>query len=510
MEALVVQAPDGEQVYTLRSADLPYRLIVEQMREGALTLAADGAILYCNQRFADLIHRPSERIAGQLFAEFIAQTDGATLQRILTNDSYRGEVQLGSNGQSPIPVQLSSIALTIDGERTIAVVVTDLTQERTERGLREANRLKDEFLATLSHELRTPLNVILGWTRMLLNDQLTDGARRHGLELIDRNAQAQAQLVNDLVDMSRMTTGKLQLDLQPLPLVPVLETALDSVRPAANANGIAIETRWHVGDANVIADATRLHQVLWNLLSNAVKFTPRGGLISVSAAMVDGRIKIEVADTGVGIDAGFLPHVFDRFRQADSTTTRRHGVLGLGLAVVHELVRLQNGEVEATSSGIGHGATFTVTLAAAGHAVPSTVPPQASPPPLRLDGQSVMLLEDHADSRELLVHALRAAGAAVAAFGAAKDAFAALDTVRPSVIVADVGLPDEDGYSFMRRVRSRAPAAIQSVPAIAVTAYATTADQAKARVSGFQRHLPKPIEPAHLVETIYELTQRPT
>jgi CheY-like chemotaxis protein/two-component sensor histidine kinase len=370
--------------------------------------------------------------------------------------------------------------------------------------------LKDEFLATLSHELRTPLNVILGWTRMLLTDQLTDGARQHALELIDRNAQAQAQLVNDLVDMSRMTTGKLQMDLQPLPLVPVLETALDSVRPAANANGIAIETHWDVRDANVLADATRLQQVLWNLLSNAVKFTPRGGRIAVSATHVDGRIKIEVADSGVGIDAGFLPHVFDRFRQADSTTTRRHGGLGLGLAVVHELVRLQGGEVEAASPGIDQGARFTVTLRASGHAVPSTIPHPPSRQPPTLEGQSVMLLEDHADSRELLVHALRVAGAAVTAFDAAKDAYAALEQVRPSVIVADVGLPDEDGYSFIRRVRTAAPAGIQSVPAIAVTAYATAADQTKARASGFQRHLPKPIEPAQLVEMIYELTRRST
>ena len=221
VEALVVHAPDGEQVYTLRSADQPYRLIVERMREGALTLAADGTILYCNQRFAELVARPPERITGRNLNDFVDPGDWPTVRRLLDQETSREEVQLRTASDVLNPAQLSSIAIIIDDVRTVAVVVTDLTHERTERGLRESNRLKDEFLATLSHELRTPLNVILGWTRMLLNDHLNASARRHALELIDRNAQAQAQLVNDLVDMSRMTTGKLQIELEPLPLVPV-------------------------------------------------------------------------------------------------------------------------------------------------------------------------------------------------------------------------------------------------------------------------------------------------
>ena len=284
---------------------------------------------------------------------------------MLSSESCRAEVQLETAAGASNPAQLSSIALNIDGVRTVAVVVTDLTHERTERGLRESNRLKDEFLATLSHELRTPLNVILGWTRMLLNDHLSEQARKHALELIDRNAQAQAQLVNDLVDMSRMTTGKLQVDLEPLPVVPVLEAALESVRPAAEAKDVSIHTSWHVQDANVLADATRLQQVLWNLLSNAVKFTPNGGRISVSADTGRPRASGSKSRTrGIGIDPAFLPHVFDRFRQADSATTRRYGGLGLGLAIVHDLVRLHGGEVEVRSAGVGQGATFVVTLRA--------------------------------------------------------------------------------------------------------------------------------------------------
>jgi PAS domain S-box-containing protein len=372
IEALVVRGPEGEQIYTLRSADQPYRLMVEQMREGALTLAADGTILYCNLRFAELIGLPPERITGRNLTAFIDAADLPLLQELLESESCREEFQLRTSLGASTPAQLSSTSLTIDEVHTIAVVVTDLTHERTERGLRESNRLKDEFLATLSHELRTPLNVILGWTRMLLTVHLGDAARQHALALIERNAQAQAQLVSDLVDMSRMTTGKLQIELLPLPLVPTLEAALESIRPAATVKGLSIRTSWEVQDVNVLADATRLQQVMWNLLSNAVKFTPAGGTIHVSTRQPENGVVIEVADSGIGIDPAFLPHVFDRFRQADSATTRRYGGLGLGLAIVHDLVRLHGGEVEVRSAGIGRGTTFAVTLRA------SDPPPQAA------------------------------------------------------------------------------------------------------------------------------------
>ena len=508
VEALVVSAPDGEQIYTLRTADQPYRLMVEQMREGALTLAADGTILYCNQRFAELMAHPPERIAGHTLGEFLDPDDAETLQRVLNSESSRAEVQLKTAAGTLTPAQLSSITLNIDGVRTVAVVVTDLTHERTERGLRESNRLKDEFLATLSHELRTPLNVILGWTRMLLTDQLSEKARQHALELIDRNALAQAQLVNDLVDMSRMTTGKLQVELEPLPVVPVLEAALESVRPAAEAKDIAIHTSWRVHDTNVLADATRLQQILWNLLSNAVKFTPNGGRISVSAGRIDQRIRIEVADTGIGIDPAFLPHVFDRFRQADSATTRRHGGLGLGLAIVHELVQLHGGDVDVRSPGIGEGATFAVTFRASDALAVAADQPIPTRKAISLKGCSIMLLEDHADSRELLVQALRSSGADVAAFAAASEAFAALDRLQPSVIVADIALPDEDGYSFIRRVRAHSTPAIQTIPAIAVTAYASIPDREEALAVGFQQHLPKPIDPGRLIQVIRDLNRK--
>ena len=509
VEALVVRTSQGEEIFTLRTADQPYRHMVEQMREGALTLDADGTILYCNKRFAELVAEPPERVAGRAVGEFLSPDDLPRLKTMLVSDSFRDEVQLLSSIGAQNPAQLSSIALTIDEVRTVAVVVTDLTHERVERGLRESSRLKDEFLATLSHELRTPLNVILGWTRMLLADHLPESSRRHALELIDHNAHVQAQLVNDLVDMSRMSTGKLRIELEPQPIVPALEAALESIRPAALLKGLTIDTAFDLpDDTNVLADGTRLQQVLWNLLSNAVKFTPSGGRVGVDASADGDRIRIRVSDTGIGIDRSFLPHVFDRFRQADSGTTRGYGGLGLGLAIVHDLVRLHGGEVDVRSDGLGKGAAFTVVLRTSAVAPNPNERRSQSRQTSSLAGFSVVLVEDHNDSRELFAQALKNAGAAVISFTGSDDAFRALDSVRPSILVADIGLPGEDGYSLIRRVRAHSTPDVRNVPAIAVTAYATLPDHEEALALGYQRHLSKPIDPHHLIETIHDVLRR--
>ena len=507
VEALVVRSGDGDTLYTLRSADHPYRLMVEQMREGALTVGSDGVVLYCNSRFAELMGSPAERITAQRFDQFLEGDDEAKFAALLGAETFRGDFQLrGANG-ALVPAQLSSTALTIDDIHTVAIVVTDLTHERTERALRESNRLKDEFLATLSHELRTPLNVILGWTRMLLSGHLSDSAREHALRLIDRNAQAQAQLVNDLVDMSRVTTGKLRLELEPVPLVPALEAAIESVRPAADAKRLRFETSWRGRELTVLADPTRLQQVLWNLLSNAVKFTPDGGRIAMSADGDDDHIRIEVTDTGIGIEPAFLPYVFDRFRQAESGTTRAYGGLGLGLAIVHDLVRLHGGRVDVSSGGNGQGATFVVTLRASRDAVARRERRDLSRTEASLAGYRIVLVEDHDDSREMLVQMLQGSGAAVIAFSSAREALPALEAVTPTVIVADVGLPGEDGYALMREVRVHPLPTIRAVPAIAVTAYGSPADRAQALSVGFQEHLAKPVDLRLLVNAIHDVTR---
>jgi len=504
VDALVVSLPEGEQLYTLRSADQPYRLMVEQMREGALTLSADGTILYCNERFTQLVATGADGIIARSFADFIAPGDQLKLKTMLAAEMFREDFLLQSAAAATsTPAQLSSIALRIDGVRTVAVVVNDLSHERIERGLRESNRLKDEFLATLSHELRTPLNVILGWTRMLMADHLSQSARQHALQLIDRNALAQAQLVNDLIDMSRMTTGKLTLQMEPLPVVPALEAAIESIRPSAEAKNLTLRTGWPRESARVIADATRLQQMLWNLLSNAVKFTAEGGTISINATEMDGRIRIEVTDTGIGIDPAFVPHVFDRFRQADSGTTREQGGLGLGLAIVRDLIRLHGGEVEVQSAGVGRGSTFAITLR--GTVETPREPDRVSRQTASLAGHCVVVVEDHDDSRELMRMTLENAGAAVAVFNRSRTALTAFEKLRPSALVADIGLPDENGYDFIRKVRSHESAAVHDVPAVAVTAYATAADRAMALEAGFQRHLSKPIDPDELIDVVHAL-----
>jgi PAS domain S-box-containing protein len=509
VDALVMRLPDGEQIYTLRSADQPYRLMVEQMHEGALTLSAGGVILYCNTRFAELLGWSSVAITGQAIEDFISAGDRDKLQALLHAPRFRDEVRLLARGGRSIPAQLSATALVIDDIRTAAVVVSDLTPERTEKALRESNRLKDEFLATLSHELRTPLNVILGWTRMLLSGHLEAAARQRALELVDRNAHAQAQIVSDLVDMSRITTGKMRLDLQPMPALPALVTAADSVRPAAEAKGVSLETAWRVGNAVVVADATRFQQILWNLLSNALKFTPAGGRIRVGAARAGASLRIEVSDSGIGIDPSFVPQVFDRFRQADTGTTRSFGGLGIGLAIVQDLVRLHGGTIEAQSAGTGEGATFVVTLPVAGEA-------PASRPSGRdgqveaggdggLDGHLVLLVEDHDDSRELTTRILERAGASVRACASAADAFAALADHRFSAIVADIGMPGEDGLTLIRRIRLHRSSVVRGVPAVALTAYSTAGDRDQALAAGFQRYLTKPVDPVALVEALREI-----
>jgi len=308
--------------------------------------------------------------------------------------------------------------------------------------------------------------------------------------------------------MSRLTTGKLKLDLEPLPIVPALEAAIESVRPAAEVKNLVLQTAWLSPDACALADATRLQQILWNLLSNAVKFTPDGGTITISASQRDDCVQIEVRDTGIGIEHAFVPHVFDRFRQADSGTTRLQGGLGLGLAIVRELVLLHGGDVTARSAGIGRGSSFTILLRASGEPPRVLDRRDASRATNNLAGHCVIVIEDHDDSRDLMRITLENAGAAVAVFDRSAKALDACEKMRPSVLVADIGLPEEDGYDFIRRLRRHRSSMVQAVPAIAVTAYASAADRALALKAGFQRHLSKPFDPDELINAIHEVAGR--
>jgi PAS domain S-box-containing protein len=401
---------------------------------------------------------------------------------------------------------------------------------RLYRDAQEVNRLKDEFLATLSHELRTPLTAVLGWTRLLGTGQLDDTTERRALDTIERNAQAQVQLIDDILDVSRIIRGKLRLNVRPAELTHVIEAAVDSVRPAAEAKGIRLQVVLDPRAGPVSGDPDRLQQVVWNLLTNAVKFTPKEGRVQVLLARVNSHLELTVSDTGEGIEEKFLPFVFDRFRQADPSTTRVHGGLGLGLAIVRHLVELHGGTVTAESRGLGQGTTFKVSLplmimqqpefASGGRESAATGTTAGAHPtaggrltlecPPELEGLRVLLVEDEPDARDLLVAVLTQCRAEVRAVSNAEDALLQLEAWQPEVLISDIEMPGEDGYTLIRKIRRLPPERGGKIPAAALTAYARAEDRMRALLSGFQLHVPKPVEPAELTAVVASLAGRAT
>lgn len=376
----------------------------------------------------------------------------------------------------------------------------------------ESNRLKDEFLATVSHELRTPLTAILGWSRLLDSDSLDDSVARQAIETIWRNAKAQSQIIDDILDVSRIITGNLYLDLQPVELAPVVRTAINVVRPTADAKGIRIEAKLDNAPAVVSGDSNRLQQVIWNLLSNAVKFTNSGGTVSVRLYQEGSAVEIEVADTGHGISREFLPYVFDRFRQADSSTTRQHGGLGLGLAIARHLVEIHGGSIRAESSGKGHGSTFTIRLPLLDSKIKTRGDMNEEIPALSnqqsLSGLHVLVVDDDTDTLELMTTALTSRKANVTAVCTAGEAIEVIKGRRPDVLVSDIAMPDEDGYGLIARVRSLDTEAQPAIPAVAITAYAKEEDRKRALESGFQIYLAKPVELSELISVVARAARR--
>jgi len=377
-------------------------------------------------------------------------------------------------------------------------------EQEARREAEAANRLKDEFLATLSHELRTPLNAILGWVALLQAGKTDPQTLDRAMTVIERNARAQAQLVDDLLDVSRIITGKLSLDLRPVDLAATLREVADAIRPAAEAKGIAVEVEVGEGTPRLKADPARLQQMVWNLVSNAVKFTPGEGRVWIRARQRQGRVEIEVEDRGIGIAQEFLPHVFERFRQQDSSTTRAHGGLGLGLAIVRHLVELHGGEVEAESAGKGQGAVFRIRLPL------RPVPEEGEETPAAeaegdLRGLRVLLVEDEPDARELYRVILEENGARVVDVASAREALTSFEVAPPDVLVSDVGLEGMDGYELITRIRRLPAARGGSVPAVALTAYAGKEHERRAFAAGFQMHVTKPVAAGELIALVREL-----
>jgi signal transduction histidine kinase/response regulator RpfG family c-di-GMP phosphodiesterase len=396
-----------------------------------------------------------------------------------------------------------------------------LIREQAARAEAErANRTKDEFLATLSHELRTPLTAILGWTHLIRGGNLDMSMMTRALETIERNARSQSQLIDDLLDVSRIITGKLALDFHPVELSSIIEATVDTVRPMAEAKSIRVEPQLKTSHCMVSGDPARLQQVVWNLFSNAVKFTPEGGQVEVGLTCNERRVELEVRDTGQGISAEFLPYIFDRFRQADGTTTRKHGGLGLGLAIVRHLVELHGGTIRAHSDGDGQGSVFTLSLPLAsaanasgnGTPEPDATANEASPSLAKsatLEGLRILIVDDEPDTRELMQEVLGRQGAEVRTSGSVAEALRALAAWQADLLVSDIGMPLEDGYELIRRVRKLDAAHHGQIPAVALTAYAGAADIERALDAGFQTHLAKPVDPKALVSTVARVAGRP-
>ena len=394
-----------------------------------------------------------------------------------------------------------------------------LVRERdARRHAEEADRLKDEFLATLSHELRTPLTSILGWASMIRNGEVEGATAMRALETIERNARSQARLIDDLLDVSRIITGNLRLDLNPLNLTPIVEAAVDALRPTADVKDIQLHIDFISGECLVKGDPNRLRQVIWNLLSNSIKFTPRGGSVNISLYCVESNARLTVSDTGEGISAEFLPYVFDRFRQAEGSISRKQGGLGLGLAVVRHLVELHGGTIAAESEGVGRGSTFSVDLPLAQERRdPARAEERrrvlerrrSGSDYVRLDGIHVLLVEDDDDSRKLLETMLKHYGAKVTSTKSAAEALEVFADELPDVLISDIGMPDQDGYELIRKLRERPVDEGGATPAIAVTGYASRKDRERALAAGYHKHMAKPVEHAEMIAAIATLIGEP-
>jgi len=517
------------------------KLITENAAESLFLLDAEGRVTFINRAAERLFGYTRDELMGNLLHDRLhhqkpggkpVPADECPLVRVFNSGTTLADhedVFYNKNG-APIDVSCSNAPIHEDGKVIGSVlVVHDITRrrqaeqerdhsllsERTARSEAErASRMKDEFLSTLSHELRTPLNAILGWAQILRMGETSEDDTSRGLEVIERNAMVQAQLIDDLLDMSRIVSGKIRFDLKQLDMADVVEAAVESVRHAADARGIDLQAVVEEGHC-VTGDAARLQQVVWNLLTNAIKFTPRGGVVELTLGGVDSSVLLMVRDSGQGIKPEFLDFVFDRFRQADATTTRKFGGMGLGLAIVKQLVELHGGTVCASSQGEGHGATFSVTLPLSSarlereHDEPvADVTAAAAEGDSVLRGLKILVVDDEPDARELIRLLLRDCGATIVTAGSVDEALELFAREEPEVLISDIGMPEHDGYELIQRIRSSPMERASQIPAVAVTAFARPEDKRRALEMGFQAHVVKPVQAAELIAVVAAVSGR--
>ena len=498
VDSLVVDGPEGMRVYSLRSVEQPYRMLVEQMQDGAATLTRDGEVLYANRRFAELAGTPLETIVGGPVARFFGPEDLAVLHGMIRAGSGKHEGALRTAGGTVIPVYVSLSTFTTDGVESLCLVVSDLSELASTRAARAraeaASRAKDEFVATLGHELRNPLNAIAAAVPML-GEAGTSTSQARAREVIARQAAYLTRIVGDLVDISRVTTGKIALVSEVVDLDEVVTRSFQTLYSvgAFEGRGASVE----VAPVAVQGDRTRLEQILMNLLSNAAKFTPAGGAVKVTLHPEGGEAVLRVADTGVGMPAELLPHIFDVFVQGERGIDRSTGGLGLGLTLVQRFVMLHGGQVEAHSDGPGRGSTFTVRLPAYDGA--AAADPVRSAPASQ-GRRRIVVVEDNEDGREMLRLLLESAGHEVHTAADGPDGVELVTRVRPDIAFVDLGLPELNGFEVARRIRA-APGT-GDVHLIALTGYGQAEDRAHALEAGFDDHLVKPVDPARLPDVL--------
>jgi signal transduction histidine kinase/ActR/RegA family two-component response regulator len=460
-----------------------------------------GWVYVLNKLDAEEFSEADERLAATLATQVVVAYENAVL--------YSGAQKHASELQLEITERKQA-------ESARAQML--LREQAARADAEQANRTKDEFLATLSHELRTPLSAILGWSHLVRTGKLNEPQMSRAFETIERNARSQSQLIDDLLDVSRIITGKLQIEPQPVDLCQVIEDSIEGVRPALEAKNIQLETRLEAAGCFVLGEANRLQQVFWNLLSNAVKFTRENGNVRVEVSRVGEQVQVSVSDSGIGITPEFLPHIFDRFRQADGSTTRVHGGLGLGLSIVKHLVLLHRGDVKVESAGKDQGATFVVSLPVSSQVSADEIEKQRTMDQegdrlpanfsTLLEGVRILVVDDEADSRELVAAILTRCGAQVRSCESAEEALKVFALWKPDVLVSDIGMPKEDGYSLIKKLRKLRLKLAKEIPAVALTAYATDDDRSRALAAGFQTHVAKPIEPEALVKSIADAAGR--
>jgi PAS domain S-box-containing protein len=513
-------------------ADL-YREIFAHSKEAIAIIDRDGFYLQQNGAHFTLLGYADDDLKGKTPAVCLGEeTFQKIFKQLVESADYSGESICRTKSGEERNIELSvftmrsglgeplcyvSINRDITARKRAEEKVAQLlVRERTARADAEkANRLKDEFLATLSHELRTPLNAVIGWSRILKAGRLDYESSVHAIEVIERNAWAQKQIIEDILDVSRVITGKLQLHLGPVDLISVVNAALDAVRPALEAKDVRVETHFQEELKIIAGDADRLQQVVWNLLSNASKFTPVGGVVSVRVSQDETYAEIEVSDTGPGIAAEFLPHVFERFRQADGSTTRTHGGLGLGLAIVRHLVELHGGVIAAENRTSGSGAVFTVKLPLPSTALnledmPPAIPIEENLMDADLRNLRILVVEDELDALDLIAIDLAAHGAKVRGTGSAAEALALLLSEHFDLLISDIGMAEIDGYKLIKQVRYQEGEKGEHIPAIALTAYAHTQDRLRAIAAGYNTHVAKPVEIGELVTVVKCLTGKIT